>query len=240
MKLAQTKPAPEFIPASQPFKSGTIVEDNDLDALFKAGVTSLRTRKDHFRLTTYPTEPIDTQLLRAVHIAVRSGDFYRLSKLTKEVVFGLTMPPETYNWLKNSPPGKPEQDVIKYLQLLAYRKGDTSILEGQLDPAIATQVFAKHKHGIPDPSGEHFKPEDWDDFADKQIPDCIHDSESNHFNLDIGAAYLRPDDWQRIVKDKQPDTMQRAESRSDLWREWMQAVTKRMVGEVAPESPEIS
>ena len=221
MKVSKPFTEPSFIPAVQPFKDGRLIQDNEIDSLFTAGVQNLRSRPDHLSITSYPTEPEDLQLLRAVHVAVRTGDFYRLSKLTDSVVFGLTLPTETHEWLKNSPPGKPEKDITNYLRYLAQRDKNANILEAQLDPSVAIQVFATHEP-----------------VQQSKLPTCLLDSERKQFKLEVGAAYLRPDDWQRIIEEKKPDNMRRAEGRDDLWKKWMAAVTQKLVGEVQSEKPD--
>ena len=178
---------------------------NDPRRLHAAGVKALRCGER--RLTSYPSQHLELDYLRALHVAVRTGDFHRFSNTEDNlVIFGVILSVPLYKWLKNSSPGTPLKNIIQFLRGLAAESSldKLGIMEGQLEPSVAEAVL----NGL-------------QKTEKRSSVKLLTDSELNHFKLPFEIVYLREDDWKSIVENGKKDSMCRAESRTDVWAAWL-------------------
>jgi hypothetical protein len=193
-----------FIASPWLCRSGGPVPETDVrERLLQAGVQALRCGTSPLALTSYPTKTEDLDELRAIHAAVRTGEFTKASHHADLfTLFGILLPKPVHEWLGSRKPGQPSEDVIRFLTWLGQSdKSKHELLEGQLEASVCERVFA-----------------DLDDtlITDDQIPEVLRTSQDNHFNLPVTSAYLSPTDWRRIVENGEKDKLQRGESREDV------------------------
>jgi hypothetical protein len=199
-----------FIAAACPYQPQGRWHHDFRQRLCDAGVEELRCAPNPLSLTSYPTRPQSISELRAIHTAIRTGDFGKASVCAPSVViFGLITSKPVYDWLAARKPGEPLEDIIRYLTWLAQRdRTKHVVMEAQLDASVSERVFADLGHKL---------------ITDDSVPEVLRDSQYTAFNLPTRCVYITHDDWRRIIENGKRDVMQRGATRKDVWRCWFHA-----------------
>jgi len=182
--------------------------------LCNAGIEALRCAPNPLSLTTYPTCTQDITELRAIHTAIRTGYFDKVTLYTPGIVlFGLVMPKPVHDWLVSRKPGEPLEDIVRYLTWLAQTdQSRLRILEAQLEYSVIERVVADVGHKL---------------ITDESVPEVLRESQDTDFDLPILCAYITYSEWRHIVENGEKDLLQKVASRKDVWRCWFQASAVR-------------